>query len=680
MLSFDAEMLYWRCLLSVCLWLRVTPTKAGTWTANLPSSVVGLSGSCVVIPCTFNYPAAGKTYTNFKGIWYKVYDQSKVYHQDFSEISDEFKNRASLIGDFRQKNCSLKISSLRQTDNVELMFRIEIENLDKYSYDNKVSLQVKEMPEQPSVSVEEELTSGKQVSATCAVSHSCPSDLPQVTWSHQGSPSGPSPPQDHGQWKFTSYNLTFTPSREDHNTRLNCTADFKGKTVTGYKTLKVKYPPCNVKVVTGPPVKENESITLTCSSNSNPPANSYEWFSLNKTLSAKGSSYQLVKVSRHTEAISCTAINTEGRNSSDPHQINVLYPPYNVKVVTGPPVKENESVTLTCSSDSNPPATSYEWFSLNKTLLAKGSSYQLVKVSRHTEAISCTAVNTEGRNSSDPHHINVLYPPYNVKVVTGPPVKENESVTLTCSSDSNPPATSYEWFSLNKTLSAKGSSYQLMNVSRHTEAISCTAINTEGRNSSDPQKLNMLYPPDIKNESSCQSASSTVCVCIVDSNPPSEVKWFSPDSSKTFLSSRTEIKQSLSIFTLEAWLDFPDTVQCFASNSVGNSSITLKAPQNDMVLYIAVVSAVSVLLVVVGILVYAVRRHCGKRAVRHPAMQFKNADSEMKTTNKFDVETEEEKCCDEDVYTNSPDNNVYSNWGCEGNSPSSDNTLEDESV
>ncbi|XP_056330065.1 myelin-associated glycoprotein-like [Danio aesculapii] len=353
-----------------------------------------------------------------------------------------------------------------------------------------------ETAEQPSVSVEDELTSGEQVSATCAVSHSCPSDLPQVTWSHQGSHSGPSQPQDHGQWKLTSYSLTFTPSREDHNTRLNCTADFKGKTVTGYKTLTVKYPP------------------------------------------------------------------------------------YNVKVVTGPPVKENESVTLTCSSDSNPPATSYEWFSLNKTLVAKGSSYQLMKVSRHTEAISCTAINTEGRNSSKPHQINVLYPPFNVKVVTGPPVKENDSVTLTCSSDSNPPATNYEWFSLNKSLLAKGSSYQLVKVFRDTEAISCTAINTEGRNSSDPQKLDILYPPDIKNESSCQSVSSTVCVCIVDSNPPSEVKWFGPNFSKTFLSSRTEIKESLSIFTLKGWLGFPDTVQCVATNSVGSSSITLKTTQN----------------------------------------------------------------------------------------------------
>ncbi|XP_056329765.1 myelin-associated glycoprotein-like isoform X2 [Danio aesculapii] len=599
MLNFDAEMLFWSCLLSVCLWFRVTPTKADTWTANLPSSVVGLSGSCVVIPCTFNYPAAGKTYTNFIGIWYKGYYESTVYNQDSSKISDEFRNRASLIGDLRQKNCSLKISSLRQTDNVELMFRIEIENLDKYTYDNKVSLQVKETAEQPSVSVEDELTSGEQVSATCAVSHSCPSDLPQVTWSHQGSHSGPSQPQDHGQWKLTSYSLTFTPSREDHNTRLNCTADFKGKTVTGYKTLTVKYPPYNVKVVTGPPVKENDSVTLTCSSDSNPTANSYEWFILNKSLVAKGSSYQLMKVSRHTEAIFCTAINTEGRNSSKPHQINVLYPPYNVKVVTGPPVKENDSVTLTCSSNGNPAANSYEWFSLNKSLLAKGSSYQLAKVSRHTEAISCTAINTEGRNSSD------------------------------------------------------------------------------------PQKLNILYPPDIKNESSCQSVSSTVCVCIVDSNPPSEVKWLILDSSKTFLSSRTEIIKSVSIFTLETWLGFPDTVQCVATNSVGSSSITLKAPLNGMVLYIAVASAVVVLLFVVGIIVYAVRRHRRKRAVQQPILHLKDTASEMKTANKFDLETyknEEEKCCDEDVYTNSPGGHVYGNWGCEENSPSSDNTLEDESV
>ncbi len=107
-----------------------------------------------------------------------------------------------------------------------------------------------ETPETPSISVEDEVTSGKLVTATCAVSHSCPSDLPRVTWSHDGTQSSPSQPQNHGQWKLTSYSLTFTPSREDHNKRLSCSAEFKGKTVTGYTTLKVKCKSASLRQMT----------------------------------------------------------------------------------------------------------------------------------------------------------------------------------------------------------------------------------------------------------------------------------------------------------------------------------------------------------------------------------------------------------------------------------------------
>ncbi len=56
-----------------------------------------------------------------------------------------------------------------------------------------------ETPENPTVSVEEEVTSGKPVTATCDVSHSCPSDLPRITWSYAGTHSSPSQPQNHGQ-------------------------------------------------------------------------------------------------------------------------------------------------------------------------------------------------------------------------------------------------------------------------------------------------------------------------------------------------------------------------------------------------------------------------------------------------------------------------------------------------
>ncbi len=120
----------------------MSPVNADGWSAVVNESVVGLSGSCVVIPCTFSYPANGKTYTDFTGIWYKGY--SIVYHTDTSKIIASFQGRTSLIGDLHKNDCSLKISSLSSSDTGPFMFRIEIKDLDMYTYEkNTVSITVK---------------------------------------------------------------------------------------------------------------------------------------------------------------------------------------------------------------------------------------------------------------------------------------------------------------------------------------------------------------------------------------------------------------------------------------------------------------------------------------------------------------------------------------------------------
>ncbi|XP_051535103.1 B-cell receptor CD22 [Myxocyprinus asiaticus] len=570
--------IFWNSLFTLFLWLKVPSISAESWSAKVPNSVVGLTGSCVVIPCTFSYPTDGKTHKQFTGIWFTE-NHDIIFHKETSKINQNFKDRTSLLGDLHNKNCTLKISSLHQSDTGPFMFRIEIKDFDMYTYkENKVSVTVKDAPEQPTVSVAEEATSGKPVTATCVVTHSCLSDPPRFTWSHDGNQSQA---QDHSQ-KLTS-SLTFIPSREDHNKLLNCSAEFTGgKKVTGHITLKVKYPPYNVNVV---------------------------------------------------------------RNPSE--------------------VKEHGSLEVTCTSDSNPPANSYQWFSLNGSLLTDTQTLRLERVSRYTEAISCTAMNTEGQNSSSLQRFNVLYPPYNVNVVSKPSVKENSSVEVTCTSDSNPRAHSYQWFSLNGTQLGKEHNYTLERVSRHFEAISCTAFNTEGKNSSSPWKLNVLYPPEIKNGSSCKSEMSTVCVCIVDSNPLSEVKWFGPDSSRTFPSSSIHQNKSLTIITLEGGLGFPKTLHCYATNSEGNASKTFQVPQNGVIIYLAVAVAV-IVVILMAILGCVVRRHCGCRATQQPKMSIKNEQNEMKTTPKSCLENEEEKGSDTDLYTNYPVGHpVYDNRRCD---------------
>ncbi|XP_065136662.1 myelin-associated glycoprotein-like isoform X2 [Paramisgurnus dabryanus] len=468
-------LIFLNSLFAFVFYLGASSAGGNPWNAEIPNSVVGLSGSCVVIPCKFNYPSDGKTYNEFTGIWNK--DASDIiYHKETSKINSKFKGRTTLLGDLHHKNCTLKIYSLHHSDAGLYMFRIEIKDFNQYSYEeSKVSITVKDLPEQPIISVNEEVMSQKEKTATCMVSHSCPSDPPQITWNHEGTHTSQSQPQDHGQWRLTS-SLTFTPSREDHNKPLNCSAEFSGgKKVTSSKTLKVKYPP------------------------------------------------------------------------------------YNVNVKSNLPVKENTSVELICSCDSNPPA-SFQWVSLNGSVLANGPTYKLNHVSRYTEAISCTASNTEGKNSSG------------------------------------------------------------------------------------PQRINVLYPPEIKKGSSCKS-KPTVCVCIVDSNPPSEVKWLGP--SGAFPSSSIEQSGFLTIFTLQGWEGFPDTIQCFANNSEGNSVITLQMPHHGMIIYIAVVTAAVLVLVI--ILVCVAKRHCRGKA-------------QEQTTPNSGLESKEEKS--NDMYTNNQDDDDYKNWGC----------------
>lgn len=94
----------------------------------------------MVIPCSFDYPDPGKGVTGFTGIWTDE-SSNHVFHSLASKTAQQYHGRTELLGDIRQKSCSLKIDPLRRSDGEPLHFRIEIEGYDKYSYrDNKVSI------------------------------------------------------------------------------------------------------------------------------------------------------------------------------------------------------------------------------------------------------------------------------------------------------------------------------------------------------------------------------------------------------------------------------------------------------------------------------------------------------------------------------------------------------------
>uniref|UniRef100_A0A672M9F9 Ig-like domain-containing protein n=1 Tax=Sinocyclocheilus grahami TaxID=75366 RepID=A0A672M9F9_SINGR len=130
-------------------------------------------------------------------------------------------------------------------------------------------------------------------------------------------------------------------------------------------------------------------------------------------------------------------------------------------------IVEGGSVTLSCSSDANPPALNFSWFKGGR-FVGSGRIYSISKISSdHSGEYKCKSRNKHGEKYSDAVTLNVMYPPKNVSVsITGSgEIVEGDSVTLSCSSDANPPAWVRQWQTgMEKT--RQGQSGKLARVSR----------------------------------------------------------------------------------------------------------------------------------------------------------------------------------------------------------------------
>ncbi|XP_034731313.1 sialoadhesin-like isoform X2 [Etheostoma cragini] len=343
-------------LFFVFLCFKVSQTEGSSWTIKLPSSVKGLPGSCVVIPCSFNYPEPSMGVNEFTGMWYEG-THELIYHPDKSKRKQDYRSRTELLGNIGQKNCSLKIDRLQQSDQGPFYFRIEMEGYEKYSYkDNTVSITMSE-PNPIQFSMKEKIVEGDKVFASCSVSHSCPTSPPVFTWSHIGDIDFQAERLDNGQWTAKS-TLNFRATSADHNKSLQCTVTYDGgRQDKKSRDLKVNYAPVNVTVEHKSNVKEGEDVQLRCSSDAHPRASSYQWHNETGAQLHQGNVYMLPNISRHTGALYCTVINTVGRGNSNPVQLNVLFAP-EIKTASSCS-SEEDMVKCVCIVESKPPSMVY---------------------------------------------------------------------------------------------------------------------------------------------------------------------------------------------------------------------------------------------------------------------------------------------------------------------------------
>ncbi|KAG5855777.1 hypothetical protein ANANG_G00000160, partial [Anguilla anguilla] len=172
---------------------------------------------------------------------------------------------------------------------------------------------------------------------------------------------------DYYRFSQSYRNLTFTARSEDTG-RYSCAVRGNQHLVSPAVTLSVRCVKVEMKSNT---VSEGVRVTLTCKITCTDLTGSqtFIWYKNGQYLSHTTQKYQnhdlqFIASSGDAGSYSCAVSGHENL----PSPAVTLYAPKNTSVSVPPPgeIVEGKSVTLTCSSDANPPVQSYTWYKNNK--------------------------------------------------------------------------------------------------------------------------------------------------------------------------------------------------------------------------------------------------------------------------------------------------------------------------
>ncbi|XP_064812873.1 B-cell receptor CD22-like [Oncorhynchus masou masou] len=355
------------------------------------TSIFALKGSSVDLPCSYTYPSGYTVTTTQWHNWkYRQYNNEMMHR---SEYSGRVEYRGNKIND-----CTLRIRNLRESDSGEYRFRYETITQHTWSYiwrptSGGVTLSVTDLKVWLTSTI---VTEGSPVALTCR-SISPLSDILAYVW--------------YKNKKYLQYNSSiwyiYSVSSEDagsYSCAVKGHEDFHSPEVT--LTVIYKRKNISVSVSLSGEIVEGSSVTLTCSSDANPPVQKYTWYKRNITTpKAPGQIYNISYISLEDSGeYYCEAGNKYGLINSSSVFVNVQYRPKNTSVSVSPSgeIVERSSVNLTCNSDANPAVQKYTWF--KKTVIspkAFGQIYSITNInSEDSGEYYCEAQNEKGASNS----------------------------------------------------------------------------------------------------------------------------------------------------------------------------------------------------------------------------------------------------------------------------------------
>uniref|UniRef100_A0A8C1A8L4 Ig-like domain-containing protein n=1 Tax=Cyprinus carpio carpio TaxID=630221 RepID=A0A8C1A8L4_CYPCA len=231
---------------------RVLLYDALGWEVSVPKDIHGLKGSCLVIPCSFNYKSNPPKKPR-RVVWYRrdseglplVYDYLYPYN-----VNEKYRGKTDLYGE-SDWNCSLLIKNLESSHNGEKLYtRIDPENIAWQNYetdDATTTVLIDATPQQPSISVSGGERTGDTIIVACSAFHTCPYSKPTITLNGiEGSDEIKDESVKDGLLKIT---LTRTGVVKAESTTIECSVTHHGDiTVTATEVKSSKCVHHNISI------------------------------------------------------------------------------------------------------------------------------------------------------------------------------------------------------------------------------------------------------------------------------------------------------------------------------------------------------------------------------------------------------------------------------------------------
>ncbi|XP_067260296.1 sialic acid-binding Ig-like lectin 14 [Chanodichthys erythropterus] len=285
--------------------LMIHRVSSADWGVSYsPLHICALKNSSVIMNCTYTYPTR---YQIMKVFWFKGPLQEGVEPPDLSN-DPEYSQRLQYLGDKQQK-CTIRLSHVTLKDSHMYYFRfITDKDNGKWTGDPGVNLTVTDLQ----VESPERVTEGDSVRLTCKSSCTL-TDRATFIWYRNSQPLT--------ERRDRNNELLLQSVRREDAGRYSCAVHGHNH-ISPAVQINVTYPPRNVSVlITGSgEIVSGDSVTLICSSDSNPPALNFSWFKENESSAVgSGQSFSALQSGRFY----CQAHNQHGSQRSDAVTVTV---------------------------------------------------------------------------------------------------------------------------------------------------------------------------------------------------------------------------------------------------------------------------------------------------------------------------------------------------------------------